>query len=105
MSAADLSLAHPRTDGGSSDTSRAEALGPPFAPPAVPLAPGTCNETFDCDDTSPLPPEGHRWDCKNRKCVPKALPSLSPQPEPAEVKPVPPAAGKTKVNRSAKKKT
>ena len=95
---------HPPTDGGSADASRTEAPPPPVVPP-VPLAPGTCNETFDCDDTCDLPPAGHLWNCRNRKCVLRALPNLSSQPEPSEDTSAPPAAKKAKVKKAAKQKT
>lgn len=91
-------------DGGSADASKPDAPPPAVAPP-VRLAPGTCNETFDCDDTCALPPSGSRWDCRQRKCVLMDLPNLSPQPEPTEATPVVPAAKKVKVKKSAKQKT
>ena len=91
-------------DGGSADASKPDAPPPAVAPP-VRLAPGTCNETFDCDDTCALPPSGSRWDCRQRQCVLMDLPNLSPQPEPTEATPVVPAAKKVKVKKSAKQKT
>ncbi|MGB8294400.1 MAG: hypothetical protein WCG85_03150 [Polyangia bacterium] len=91
-------------DGGSADASKPDAPLPAVASP-VRLAPGTCNETFDCDDTCALPPSGSRWDCRQRKCVLMDLPNLSPQPEPTEATPVAPAAKKVKVKKSAKQKT
>jgi hypothetical protein len=94
---------HPPADAGSADASRPEAPAPPVAPP-IPLAPGTCNETFDCDDTCALPPPGRRWDCRQRKCVLMDLPNLSPQPEPAEGTPAPPAAKKAKSKQSLKQR-
>ena len=94
-----------RPDRPSADAPKAEAAVPPLAPPAIPLAAGRCNETFDCDDTCDLAPSGFRWDCKQRKCVLKALPNLSPQPEPTDVSPAAPAAGKAKVKKSAKQRT
>jgi hypothetical protein len=41
------------------------------------LAPGSCRNSLDCDDTSALAPEGFRWGCKNQKCVTVALPNLA----------------------------
>jgi len=92
-------------DGHSADAPKAEAAIPPQVPPATPLAAGTCNETFDCDDTCDLAPEGFRWDCRQRKCVPKALPNLAPQPESTDVSPAAPAAGKAKFKKPEKQRT
>ncbi|HJX65293.1 MAG TPA: hypothetical protein VJ860_15230 [Polyangia bacterium] len=94
-----------RPDRPSTEAPKAQAAVPPLAPPAMPLAAGRCNETFDCDDTCDLAPSGSRWDCQQRKCVLKALPNLSPQPEPTDVSPAAPAAGKAKAKKSAKQRT
>jgi hypothetical protein len=47
------------------------------------LAPGHCEESFDCVDTVGFPPSGYRWSCDNGKCGRAKLPSLGGEQQPA----------------------
>jgi len=47
------------------------------------LAPGRCEESFDCVDTIGFPPAGQRWTCVDGKCGHAKLPDLNTDASPA----------------------